>query len=162
MMMSDHFPVERRMSDKFRVDPFYNGVSHFKSAFPTLGDAVIEWRERRGPEDARQGDIRKTGFRRGNFTQGLLPCSNPLCQEGGYQADRLIAEMLQLNETSREGMMLCAGREMGDETRRGPIRCPYRIDYRVTLTPRGESEKPERTRDNRRRRGRYPRRNTAA
>lgn len=150
------------MSERFRVDPFYNGVSHFKTAFPSLGDAIVEWRERRGPEDTRQSDIRKTGYRRGNFTRGLLPCSNPLCQEGGYQIDRLIAEMLRLGEMQREGMMLCAGREMGDETRRGPLRCPYRMDYKVTLTPRMEGEKPDRGRDNRRRRGRYPRRSSAA
>lgn len=150
------------MSEKFRITPFYNGVSSFKTAFPVLGDALIEWRERRGPEDPRQGDLRKTGFRRGNFTRGLLPCSNPACSEGGYQVDRLIAEMLRLGETEREGMMLCAGREMGDETRRGPIRCPYRMEYRAILTPKTEPERPQKAQRPPQRRRRYPRRPSAA
>jgi hypothetical protein len=132
------------MSEKYRLNPFYNGVSTFKTAFPDLQDALIEWREKRGPEDERPGDLRKTGFRRGNFTQGVVPCSNPSCHEGGYQLDRLVADMLRLDETEREGMMLCSGRETGEEVRRGPVRCPYRIEFRATLTPRTEVEQPER------------------
>lgn len=154
--------IGQSMSEKYRPYPFYNGVSTFKTAFPTLGDAVVEWRERRGPEDPKSGDVRKTGYRRGNFTQGLLLCSNPNCCEGGYQIDRVIAEMLQLGETEREGMLLCSGREMGDETRRGPIRCPHRIEYKITLTPRTEGQRPERPQPRRRGRNRYPRRNSAA
>ena len=128
------------MSTKFRANPFFNGVSSFKAAFPMLSDAVIEWRERRGPEDTKGLDTRKTGFRRGNFTQGLLPCSNPACHEGGYQVDRLIDAMLRDGESEKQGMMLCTGREVGEEVRRGPIRCPYRIDYTVRLSSRDEEE----------------------
>lgn len=149
------------MSQKYRANPFYNGVSNFKSAFPDLSDATIEWRERRGPEDGKSADVRKTGFRRGNFSQGVLPCSNPACHEGGYQVDRLIAEMLKLGETEREGMMLCSGREVGEEVRRGPIRCPYRIDYTVTLVPKQE-DAPERPPSPRRSRHRRGRRSSAA
>lgn len=152
------------MSQKYRANPFYNGVSNFKSAFPDLSDATIEWRERRGPEDGKSADVRKTGFRRGNFSQGVLPCSNPACHEGGYQVDRLIAEMLKLGETEREGMMLCSGREVGEEVRRGPIRCPYRIEYSVKLAPRsGEEPEPQgRRQSNRRGRHRQHRRSSAA
>lgn len=150
------------MSDKYRTTPFYNGVSNFKVAFPTLADAQIEWRERRGPEDMKAGDPRKTGFRRGNFTQGVLSCSNPSCHEGGYEVDRLIAAMLREGETERDGMLLCSGREIGEEARRGPIRCTHRIDYRVTLTPRAETPEPEPQKRSRNRRGRRPRRPAAA
>lgn len=132
------------MSEKFRVNPFYNGVSTFKAAFPDLGDALIEWRELRGPEDERPADLRKTGFKRGNFTQGILPCSNPDCHEGGYQADRLIADMLGLGETEREGMMLCSGRENAEEGRRGLVRCPHRIRFKATLTAKAEERPPAR------------------
>src|SRR5947209_2799557 len=132
------------MSEKYRTVPFFNGVSTFRSAFPDLADALIEWRELRGPDDERPGELRKTGFRRGNFTQGLLPCSNPNCHEGGYQADRLIAEMLQLGEAEREGTMLCSGRETGEEVRRGPVRCPHRIAYRATVSFKTEDGVPER------------------
>lgn len=155
------------MSEKYRTNPFYNGVSTFKAAFPQLQDALVEWREKTGPEDERAGDLRKTGYRRGNFAQGVVPCSNPACHEGGYQLDRLIAEMLALGETEREGVMLCSGREVGEEVRRGPIRCPHRIAYRAVLTARSEGE-PERENTrrpppNRRRgRGRNPRRRNVA
>src|SRR5437588_8988170 len=111
------------MSEKYRTNAFYNGVSTFKAAFPSLTDAQIEWRERHGPEDGSNGDLRKTGFRRGNFTQGMLPCSNSDCHEGGYQIDRLVAEMLALGESERPGKILCSGRENCDDTQRGPVRC---------------------------------------
>jgi len=150
------------MSEKYRTNPFFNGVSTFKAAFPGLADAVIEWKERHGPEDTSNADTRKTGYRRGNFTQGVLPCSNPACHEGGYQIDRLVAEMLLLGETEREGIMLCSGRELGDETRRGPVRCPYRIEYKATLSEKTQDDKPERRTYGRRGRNRPNRRGTAA
>jgi hypothetical protein len=149
---------------KYRTNPFFNGVSSFKAAFPDLIDATIEWREHRGPEDTRGVESRKTGFRRGNFTQGILPCSNPACHEGGYQVDRLIAQMLRDEETERTGVMLCSGREVGEEVRRGPIRCPYRIQYTARLTPRSgdEPDTGERRQQNRRGRRRQHRRSSAA
>ena len=151
------------MSEKYRTTSFYNGVSSFKAAFPQLTDAYIEWRERSGPDAASPSGSRKLGFRRGNFTQGVVPCSNPACHEGGYQVDRLVAEMIQLGQTEREGMLLCSGREIGEEVRRGPIRCPYRMDYKATLTFRTEDEpKQERKPFHRRGRNRPPRRNSAA
>jgi hypothetical protein len=148
------------MSEKYRTTPFYNGVSTFKAAFPDLADATIEWRELRGPEDVRAGDGRKTGFRRGNFTQGVLPCSNPACHEGGYEVDKLIAQMLRLGETQRVGILLCSGRETAEEVRRGPVRCPYRIDYSVTLSLRTGDDEPERKQQHRR--SRHRRRGRAA
>lgn len=153
------------MSEKYRVNPFYNGVSTFKSAFPDLQDALIEWREMQGPEDELSGDIRKTGYKRGNFTQGVTPCSNPGCHEGGYQLDRLVADMLRLDEVEREGMMLCSGREVGGEVRRGPVRCPHRIVYKATLTHRTDDEpggNEQGQRQRRRGRGRGPRRRNVA
>lgn len=152
------------MGVKYRTNPFFNGVSSFKTAFPDLNDANVEWREHRGPEDTRGVESRKTGFRRGNFTQGILPCSNPACHEGGYQVDRLIAHMLRDEETERTGVMLCSGREAGEEVRRGPIRCPYRIQYTVRLTPRSgdEPDTGERRQENRRGRRRQHRRSSAA
>jgi hypothetical protein len=151
------------MSEKYRTNAFYNGVSTFKSAFPMLSDALVEWRELRGPEDTRQPETRKTGFKRGNFNQGILPCSNPACHEGGYGVDRVIADMLAQGESERTGMMLCAGREGGDEMRRGPIRCPYRIEYTITLSEREAEPQPERKSSRPRHgRGRPHRRNSAA
>jgi hypothetical protein len=128
-----------------------------------LSDALIEWRERRGPEDSSSTDVRKTGFRRGNFTQGVMPCSNPACHEGGYELDRLVAAMLSENELERDGLLLCSGREITDETRRGPTRCPHRIEYRALLSPRdaeasaSESVRPPRRPFRRRGRNRSPR-----
>jgi hypothetical protein len=151
-----------QMSEKYRTNPFFNGVSTFKTAFPDLADAVVEWRERRGPEDGRPAEGRKTGYRRGNFTQGVLPCSNPACHEGGYEVDKLIAQMLRSGERDQSGTLLCSGREIGDEARRGPVRCPHRIDYSVSLTPRSEGERePERRPPPHRRRNRT-RRGSAA
>ncbi len=50
------------MSQKYRLTTFFNGVNSFKTAFPQLVDATIEWRERRGPEDTSSADLRKTGI----------------------------------------------------------------------------------------------------
>jgi hypothetical protein len=150
------------MSEKYRTNPFFNGVSSFKTAFPILSDAQIEWRERRGPQDALTGDVRKIGFKRGNFTQGILPCSNPECHEGGYEVDRLVAAMLREQELERQGVLLCSGREVGGETRRGPTRCPHRIEYKTTLALRTSEnavpaeERPPRRPFRRRNRGRAP------
>jgi hypothetical protein len=153
------------LSVKYRLSAFYNGVNSFRAAFPDLNDAIIEWRETRGPDDETRGEFRKIGFRRGNFTQGLLACSNPACHEGGYQIDRLIAGMRALEETERTGVMLCSGREVNEEVRRGPVRCPYRIEFRAALTLRGEDEPEEQERrrpQNRRGRNRGRRRGSAA
>jgi hypothetical protein len=150
------------MSEKYRTTAFFNGVSTFRNAFPDLQDALIEWREKRGPEDERPGDLRKTGFRRGNFTTGVLPCSNPDCHEGGYEVDRLVAYMLRVGETEREGMLLCSGREVGEEVKRGPVRCPHRIEYRAILTPRTSEEPPRPRQKDRRSRYRQRRRDRVA
>jgi hypothetical protein len=156
------------LSEKYRPNPFFNGVSTFKTAFPMLSDALVEWRERRGPEDTTGAELRRTGFKRGNFTQGVIPCSNPACHEGGYELDRLVAAMLREEQMEREGRLLCSGREISEETRRGPTRCPNRIEYRATLALRTpEPENPEGARTARRpfrRRGRNrpPRAETVA
>jgi hypothetical protein len=153
---------ERFMSEKYRTTAFFNGVNTFRSAFPDLRDALIEWREKRSPEDERPGELRKTGFRRGNFTQGVLACSNPNCHEGGYEVDRLVDFMLRLQETRREGMMLCSGREVGEEVKRGPVRCPHRIAYRTTLELRAEDEKPPKQNAGNRRSRYRPRRRSGS
>ncbi|MGH2447300.1 MAG: hypothetical protein ACRDFS_01655, partial [Chloroflexota bacterium] len=113
-----------------------------------------DWRERSDPEDAKKADNRKTSFRRGNFQKGILPCSSPACREGGYQVDRLIAEMLSRDELEYEGIMLCAGREVAEDGRRGPLRCPHRIELRVRLErkPAEEQEAKPKRRPHRRRR----------
>lgn len=153
------------MSEKYRANAFYNGVSTFKAAFPTVADALIEWRERRGPEDEKAGDLKRTGFKRGNFTHGMIPCSNPACHEGGYEVDKLVASMLKEEETEREGMLLCAGREIAEESRRGPVRCPHRIMFHATVNLRtgddDERDRPRRT-NYRRGRGRPQRRKDVA
>jgi hypothetical protein len=103
----------------------------------------------------------------------VIPCSNPACHEGGYEIDKLIASMIRLGETEREGVMLCSGREVGDEVRRGPVRCPHRIAYRATISVRGdeggddrererERERTSRRPQHRRGRGRPPRRRDVA
>lgn len=121
---------------RFRTSAFYNGLGSFKTAFPTLYDALIEWEELTGPADtARNKNRRKMGFRRGNFNRGLIPCSNNVCWEGGYQADRLIEEMLALGETQREGILYCGGRELREDSRRA-TRCRHRIRYKATLSNR--------------------------
>jgi hypothetical protein len=133
-----------------------------------LSDAVIEWRERRGPQDVSSSDARKTGFKRGNFTQGVLPCSNPGCHEGGYELDRLVAAMLREEETERQGILLCSGREVSSESRRGPTRCPQRIEYKASLVlralegERAEGEAPARRPSRLRGRNRPPRARTGA
>jgi len=146
------------MSQKYRLTAFFNGVNSFKTAFPQLADATIEWRERRGPEDTSSADLRKTGFRRGNFTAGVLPCSNPGCHEGGYEVDKLLAFMLRYEETEREGLLLCAGREVAEEARRGPVRCPHRIEFKASLSQRAEDARVEERPQQRKGRGRGPRR----
>lgn len=122
---------------RFRTSPFYNGLGSFKAAFPSLYDALIEWDELKGPDDtAKSRNRRKMGFRRGNFSRGLIQCGNEKCWEGGYPVDRLIEEMLSLDESDRQGVIYCGGRELGDETRRSPARCRNRISYKMTLSRR--------------------------
>jgi hypothetical protein len=76
-----------------------------------------------------------------------------------------VAHMLMTGETEREGVLLCSGRETGEEVRRGPVRCPHRIEYRAILTTRdeGEPQPPEKRPGGRRRsRGRGSRRRDVA
>ena len=121
---------------RFRTAAFYNGLGSFKAAFPTLFDAQIEWDELKGPDDQpRNRNRRKMGFRRGNFNRGLIACGNDICWEGGYQVDRLIEEMLLLDETERQGVLYCSGRELAEDSHRA-CRCRRRINYKITLARR--------------------------
>ena len=121
---------------RYRTAAFFNGLGSFKAAFPTLYDALIDWEELKGPDDAPRGRNRgKMGFRRGNFNRGLIPCSGKDCREGGYQVDRLIEQMIAAGDNERKGTMYCSGRELIEDSHRS-ARCRHRINYHVTLTTR--------------------------
>ncbi|MFQ5883432.1 MAG: hypothetical protein ACE5I9_13345 [Candidatus Methylomirabilales bacterium] len=102
----------------------------FAQAFPELEDAVVEWevwgRDLIG-EVAPKG--RSTMSVRAGYFQGLIPCSDPACQGGGYEIERTVDDMVQKGEEAREGFIICPG-WTADVDR---IPCVNSITFKISL-----------------------------
>lgn len=101
-----------------------------EQAFPELEEAVVEW------EEIVQG-LTAEGTRTGRSVmrvkadslQGLIRCSNPACINGGFEIERVLDEMVQEGETTREGLLVCPG-WIGDADR---LPCVHSITYKIHL-----------------------------
>lgn len=112
----------------------------FEEAFPTLQDVTVECYEvgkgdnvqyvmgRDAPASYTYGPPRS--FR---SSGGLLRCSNPLCNRGGYEIDLDFHDMVQRKLIQKEFIRGCPGDEGSPKGRRPGRRCLNALHYRITL-----------------------------
>jgi hypothetical protein len=79
----------------------------FEEAFPTLADARVEYRE----EGRGAGGEARVALASDDSLDGLIPCSNPHCKQGGFEIDLVFHEMIAALEESRQGALACPGTE---------------------------------------------------
>ncbi len=119
-----------------RSNRFLAPETSFEKAFPKLKAVFIEsveigkgtefsigapWREKPqyGPKYRLNG--------------GLIRCSNPLCNRGGYQVDFEVSDMCREKLISKEFRGACHGDEGSPKGRRQGRRCLNHLRYRITL-----------------------------
>ena len=93
----------------------------FRKSFPELEDTVVEW-----TEAATSGERRSMSLQAG-YAHGRVRCSNPGCQEGGFEIAYLLRRMIGLGQREQEGTLVCTGWEAEDRP------CVNTLRYRVSL-----------------------------
>ncbi len=104
----------------------------FEQAYPDLEDVIVEYKQYMMGSPAGQGkdlperhSIRNSG--------GVIPCDNSLCNNGGFEVDLRIPEVLSSSDDKPKSMK-CSGHEkMG----RGQTRsCLSFISYKLRPIPK--------------------------
>ena len=90
-----------------REHRLFSELATFQDAFPSLADAVVEYREEGKGANGEPRVVKASD----DTLDGLIPCSNPGCKQGGFEVDLVFHEMIQANETSRGGVLACPGTE---------------------------------------------------
>jgi len=117
----------------------------FADAFPEVRDAVVEY-------EISGRDLGGAGTSRGRSTmsvvggtfQGRIPCHHPQCYGGGFAIERIVDQMVQARQETREGVLVCPG-WIGDSDR---VPCVNSVSYTVVLffrprTPPGKIPRPK-------------------
>lgn len=125
-------PIDR--SNRFMSGP----PTKFETAFPELGGISIAYREtgkgvsgllgQRGSPRAPLGSkarLRTTG--------GLIRCSNPMCNRGGYEVDWDVHDMLRRKLVTKEFTRRCPGDEGSPKGRRPGPKCLNTLHFKLTL-----------------------------
>lgn len=118
---------------------FSSHTKDFNVIFPELEDAIVEWIE--GPWG---GSITEKG-EKGEYEKkvsmkqygGLFFCSNSLCENGGYEIDHIVRDMVDKGEKIKEDSVKCIGYESMPKKliRMGHMRksCYNHLYYRISL-----------------------------
>ncbi|MFQ5847149.1 MAG: hypothetical protein ACE5IQ_05670 [Candidatus Methylomirabilales bacterium] len=102
----------------------------FAKAFPELKDAFVECElSGREPAGATTAQGRLTLSVGDGTFQGRIPCLHPECHGGGFEIERIVDDMVQERQESREGVLVCPG-WIGDRDR---VPCVNSIRYTVVL-----------------------------
>ena len=102
----------------------------FDRKFPTVASVTIRVTE------IGSNSIEERVFKKGDVGT-YIDCIQPLCDGGGFPIDKLLSEMVQKGERSREEMATCVGQERvpGRGKRLGRVkgRCPRIYRVRIDL-----------------------------
>ena len=115
----------------------------FADAFPEVRDAVVEYEiSGRDLGGATTSYGRTTISVLAGTFQGRIPCHHPQCYGGGFAIERIVDQMVQARQETREGVLVCPG-WIGDSDR---VPCVNSVSYTVVLffRPRTRPEKPQR------------------
>lgn len=130
---------ERAMTSK----PFLERKpTTFKKVFPSVRSLLLTGKE--------YGDFREMSSipieRRStlHFSASNIPakiaCSNPRCQQGGYEMQLLLESLVSRRATRYEGTFHCPGHEGSPKGRRKGDSCCNYIEAAIQLDYKGDSE----------------------
>lgn len=119
-----------------RSNRYLAPATSFENAFPTLNAVFIESVEVGKGTDFSIGapwpEQPTYGFKH-RLSGGLVRCSNPYCNRGGYEIDMDVHNLIRENAESREFRKACRGDEGSPKGRRIGRRCLNYLRYRITL-----------------------------
>lgn len=102
----------------------------FATVFPGVKDVVVEYEvSSRDFAGADTSHGRSTMSVLDGTFRGRIPCSHPECHAEGFEIERIVEEMVQDREESREGILVCAG-WIGDRDR---VPCVNSLAYSIVL-----------------------------
>jgi hypothetical protein len=115
-----------------RTNHVFGRYTTFDEAYPTLSDAVIDYKQYMFGSSAADSENLPEHYSIRNGG-GVIDCKNPACVGGGFTIDRAINDV---DASDKPKTMRCSGHEnMG----RGQTRsCLSRIRYKVRLISRTE------------------------
>ena len=116
-----------------RRNRVFGSETSFDRAYPKLQDAVVEYRRYTHTPETDQGtafperhSIRNDG--------GVIQCTNPACEGGGFEVDALIDDARRSPEGVKEDILSCKGHErMGGGKTRTCCSC---IRYKIQTFPK--------------------------
>lgn len=117
---------------------FGREVPSFDQAYPMLNNATIEYYETGEGTEPFRGRKKEAYGTPVRVWTGLIPCSNPRCNRGGYEIDSDINGMVGSGQVTREFIASCKGDEGTPAGRRRGEPCSNELHYRLTLTYREE------------------------
>lgn len=111
--------------------PFLQGKpSSFLEAFPKVKTLSFE--------GAQRGDASGEGQREERFSETNLPrviaCSNPRCQQGGYDLSAYIITLARDRKPQMEGQIYCNGYEGTPKGRRKGDACFNGLTFSITAS----------------------------
>lgn len=71
--------------------------------------------------------------------EGVLACSNPRCQAGGFELDFLVESMISDQVKERSGVLVCIGWEREQDSGSQGSPCTRAISYRMRIGYRGRT-----------------------
>jgi hypothetical protein len=101
--------------------------------------ATVDWEEYRhaGDEPPAQGGTFSHSMQAaGGAVEPVLPCSNPGCQDGGFEILEVVEWMVSNRHKEKTGLLVCIGWERTKGRRMEQSPCTRAISYRIRLTYR--------------------------
>lgn len=114
--------------------PFLGTVATFKAAYPDVQSIRVHARH----EGDALSDSRKTQSYSEYDLPPVLPCVNPLCQQGGYDLTATLIALTHGKQPSHHVTWHCNGHEGSPKGRRRGDSCSnyVEVDFQVTYKPR--------------------------
>jgi hypothetical protein len=116
-----------------RSNRVFSRLTTFDTAYPELQDVVVRYKQYMMGSPAGQGTDLPDHHSIRNYG-GVIACTNPLCNKGGFEVDRDIPASDDGDKDAKPKLMMCSGHEkMGrGQTRR----CGSWIRYKSKAIPK--------------------------
>ena len=103
----------------------------FKEAFPQVKSIQLEYTEH-GHLGTLKPCVSEKHFLTEKTISGVIRCSNPSCQDGGYEIDlRLAIDVFHKKKKEQTGIISCGG--YTKKGKRAGRNCPNFIEYKATV-----------------------------
>jgi len=125
----------------------FGHLTTFEKAFPTVESATISSYEvGSGVYSYGIDEASRRTFGEGQpFGDGLIPCSNPRCQRGGFEVDAGLNQMVREKLTEKVFAKNCPGDEGSPKGRKRGDRCKNVLHYRLKVKYKPDTLSMEQT-----------------